>query len=215
MSRSNVLQFELSIEAAAIADASIIVKARIIEAADTVANMDVGRVRPAAVRSFWPQIQDETVGGHSVGYGVNGNRVRYRPSSAAVSRAEEVSYGWMLEHVHDDERRIVLGRWAMCLAAPRIAGSFRAFCKKTGRSRSTADRRIDQQISDIAAAILKNAQSLQEPNWSRVVPMIPNSGIDRNTIATPAHWMAEGAKPRHIPEMLEPLDDAQTQRRAG
>ncbi len=187
--------FDLNLHAAAVADASIIVKARIVEAADTIAHLDVSGLRPAKVKSLWPVTVKDTIGGHDPSYGMDDTRVRYRPSSAAISRAEEVSYGWMLTYVKDDERRIILGKWAICLAAPRIGGSFRTFCKETGRVRRTAERRIDQQIRDIAAEILKNGQSLHAPNWSRVSPLMPNQGSDFHTMATPTSWMADGARP--------------------
>ncbi|CAI2936052.1 conserved protein of unknown function [Aminobacter niigataensis] len=205
--RSIALPSDLSYEAATIADASIVVKARLIEAADTMAHLDVGRLKPAAIRTFWPQAPGDTIGGHDVGYGINGHRVQYRPSAAAISRAEEVSYAWMLDFVEDDERRVILGKWAMCLAAPHLAGSFREFCKKTGRVRRTAERRIDQQTQAIAAAILRKAQSLQAPNWSRVSPLLPNQGKSFDKLATVTNWMAPGAKPTHRTDLLEPLPD--------
>lgn len=182
-------------EQAALADLIIIVKARFIEAADTIAHLDVGRLRPSKERSLWPSFPGETVGGHHVGYGTNGQRVRHVPSSQAISRAEEVLYGWLLDHLETDEERILVGRWAACLAAPKIAGSFRQFCKKTGRSRSTAERRVNLALERVALAILKNAQSLQAPSWSRVVPMMPNQRSDLGKMATVTSWMAPGAKP--------------------
>jgi hypothetical protein len=206
MNRSNALQYDYT-EAAALADLITIVKARFIEAADTIAHMDVRQLRPAKVRSLWPALQVETigVGGHHPGYGINGNHVPYRPSSKAISRAEEVMYGWLIDYAGDDETRILLGNWSMCMAAPRLAGSFRQFCKKTGRSRSTAERRLDVAFERVARQILKNAQSLQGPSWSRVVPMMPNQRIDLDTLATVTHWMAEDAKPTHRADMLEPM----------
>lgn len=192
---------------AALADLIMIVKARFIEAADTLANMDVGQLKPSKARSLWPVYQTENVGGHHPGYGINGNHVPYRPSSKAISRAEEVMYGWLLDYVGDDEGRRLLGKWAACQATPKQAGSFRGFCKKIGLSRSTAERRVDHAFKAVAAAILKNAQSLQGPDWSRVVPMMPNSRMDIGKMATVTRWMAPDAKPRHIPEMLEPLVD--------
>lgn len=205
MNRSSALQFDLSLHAAAVADASILVKARIVEAADTIAHLDVGGLRPARVKSLWPVTVKNAIGGHDPSYGMDDARAPYIPPSSAISRAEEVSYGWMLQFVHDDERRIILGKWAMCLAVPGIFGSFRTFCKETGRVRRTAERRIDQQINAIAAAILKNAQSLQAPNWSRVSPLMPNQGRDFDMVATSTHWMQADAKPQHRPEMLDPL----------
>lgn len=182
---------------AAVADLVTIVKARFIEAADTIAHMDIRQLRPSPVRSLWPAMQVEQygVGGHHPGYGINGNRVPYRPSSKAISRAEEVMYEWLLKYVPDDGR-ILLGKWAACQASPKRAGSFRQFCKKMGLSRSTADRAVERVIKGVAAAILKNAQSLHGPNWSRVMPMMPNSRIDPGKMAIVTTWMAEGAKPR-------------------
>ncbi|MHA6641332.1 DUF6362 family protein [Mesorhizobium sp. A623] len=196
-------------EQAALADLITIVKARFIEAADTMAHMEVRNLKPAAIRSLWPAFQIETVGigGHHPGYGINGNRVAYSPSSKAISRSEEVLYGWILDYVETEEDRILLSRWSICMAVPRIAGSFRQFCKKTGRSRSTAERSVTQSLERVALAIFKNAQSLQGPNWSRVVPMMPNQAINLDMVATPTHWMQAGAKPHHYKEMLEPLPD--------
>lgn len=193
---------------AAMADLITIVKARFIEAADTIAHMDVGQLKPSAVRSLWPVYQTENVGGHHPGYGINGDRIAYRPSSKAISRAEEVLYGWLLDYVPDDRSRKLIGVWASCQATPRRTGSFRQFCKKNGLSRSTTERRIDGAFKAVAAAVLKNAQSLQGPNWSRVMPMMPNSRIDIGKMATGTAWMAPDAKPRHIPEMLEPNEAA-------
>lgn len=216
MNRSSALQFDYA-EKAAIADLITIVRARFIEAADTMAHMDVSNLRPAAVRSLWPTVQVEAVGvgGHHPGYGINGNHVPYRPSSKAISRAEEVMYGWLLDYVDGDENRILVGKWAMCLAAPRTAGSFRQFCKKSGRSRSTADRRLNDTFERVARLILKNAQSLQAPNWSRVVPLMPNQGNDLHIIATVTHWMAEGAKPTNRPDLLDPVEGGSQRRNAA
>jgi hypothetical protein len=197
MNRSNALQSEPIDYAyeAALADLITIVKARFIEAADTLAHMDVRQLRPNAVRSLWPAYMTENVGGHHPGYAINGNHVAYRPSSKAISRAEEVMYGWLLDYVDDEDCRRLVGKWSVCQATPSRAGSFRSFCKKIGLSRSTAERRVDRAFKAVAAAILKNAQSLQGPNWSRVMPMMPNSRIDLGKMASVTTWMAEGAKP--------------------
>ncbi len=178
MNRSSALQFDYA-EAAAVADLITIVKARFIEAVDTMAHMHVRNLRPAAVRSLCPASQVETVGigGHHPGYGINGNRVPYLPSSKAISRAEEVMYGWMLEYVASDDSRILVGKWSMCMAAPRIAGSFRQFCKKTGRSRSTAERRLNDAFEQVAG----------------------------DMVATSTHWMRADAKLQHHREMLDPI----------
>ena len=72
------MQSDLSIHAAEVADASLIVKARIVEAADTFAHMDVRGFSPATLRTFWPASPPD-----SQGYGYNEVKVRYRPSASA------------------------------------------------------------------------------------------------------------------------------------
>jgi hypothetical protein len=176
MNQNIALRFDdLSEEAAVVADVSMIVKARFVEAADTLRHIDVKGVRPAALKAFWPE--------HALEY--NEIRVRYRPDAAAISRAEEVMYGWLLQHVRDDERRILLGKWSMCLAAPDIAGSFREFCKTTGRIRRTAERKLAGEIQHVSSQLIKNLQSLHEPDWSRVSPMMPNSTTDLHKMRIP------------------------------
>lgn len=188
---------ELSDGAAAIADGVPIVRARFVEAADTMLHMDVRGIRPATVKAFWPE--------HILDY--KEVRLRYRPSASAISRAEEVMYGWLLD-VQDDERRVLLGKWSMCLAAPHIAGSFRDFCSQTGRIRRTAERWLHGEFQRISSAVINFPQSLQEPDWQRVSPMMPNSAIDFDRVRTPAakhdmHWLPADAKPFHDPDSPE------------
>ncbi|WOC14989.1 hypothetical protein [Pseudochrobactrum sp. MP213Fo] len=204
MNQKSALTFEqLNENAAIIMELSFVVRARIIEAADTMMHINVGGIRPSVMRTFWPDYQDDEIGGHSVGYGRNETRTRYVPTSKAISRAEEVLYCWMPEYVLDDERRLILSQYGMCMAAPKKVGSFRSFCEKTGRVRRTAERRLDTQIIDITAILWKKAQSLQCPDWSRVSPMLPKSGIKLDKMATVMHWMSEGARPSNLPETRE------------
>ncbi|ENN87837.1 hypothetical protein RHSP_47988 [Rhizobium freirei PRF 81] len=126
---------DLSQQAAEIADLSLVVRGRFVEAADTMVHLDVRGVRPDRMRTLWPEVLPEPMDHADI-------RVRYRPSAAAISRAEEVLQDWLRIHVRDEERRILLSRWSVCLAAPYVAGSFRDFCARTGRVRRTAERRI-------------------------------------------------------------------------
>ena len=192
---------DLSEEAAVIADASWIVKARFVEAADTMRHIDVRSIRPAAVRSFWPDLQPEPMDHVDI-------VIRYRPDAATISRAEEVMYGWLLDHVRGEDKRILLGKWSMCLAAPHIAGSFRDFCRTTGRIRRTAERNLHSEFQHVSSEIIKNAQSLHEPDWTRVSPMMPNSRSDLDKLRRPVerhalHGMTIDAKPVHDPDSPE------------
>lgn len=197
MSQSNaLLADDLSEEAATIADVGLIVLARFVEAADTVAHMDVRLVYPGQPKSLWPEHWRE----HPE------NSVSYRPSRTAISRYEEVMHDWLPRLIRNDEQRILASRYAMCLAAPRIAGSWRQFCKKTGRNRSTADARRLAAFQSVASQLLKNAHLLREPDWSRVMPMLPNSATDLDRIRDraseadrPGFWRSEQHWPLRLP----------------
>ncbi|MFT4184808.1 MAG: DUF6362 family protein [Rhizobium sp.] len=190
----NALQVDdLSERAATIADISMIVRARFIEAADTMVHLDVRGVRPDRMRTLWPDVLPEPSDHGDI-------RIRYRPSASAISRAEEVLQGWLLTHVRDQERRILLSRWSVCLAAPYVAGSFRDFCARTGRVRRTAERRIQAEFQNLAGALLAALPVLQEPDWSRISPMMPNSsgGLERAKAPVAKHesyWLPEDARP--------------------
>lgn len=206
MNQSSALQFdELSETAAVVADTVLIVRARFVEAADTMNNMEVRSLRPAVMRSFWPDSPADTIGGVSVGYAINGNKLRHRPSASAISRAEEVMYGWLLDYVKDEGNRVLIGKWSMCLAAPRQAGSFRQFCQKTGRVRRTAERRLLNEFTSISSALLKSVQSLHHPDWERVSPMMPNTCTDFDKVGTPVerHWLPDDARPVYDAESPE------------
>ncbi|TQX91299.1 hypothetical protein EQW76_00750 [Rhizobium sp. rho-13.1] len=197
MNQNSALRSELSEEAALMADLSTVVKARFVEAADTMLHLDVKGLRPAAVKAFWPE--------HVLDY--KEVRLRYRPSSAAISRAEEVMYGWLLDYVHQD-RRALVGKWSICLAAPHIEGSFREYCQKTNRIRRTAERWLNSEFTSVSSSLLKFAQTLHEPNWSRVSPMMPNSSTGLHKVGTPvdksiSHWLPADAKPIFDPASPE------------
>lgn len=184
---------DLSDRAAEIADLSLIMRARFIEAADTMVHLDVRGVRPDRMRTLWPEVLPEPIVHTDI-------RVRYRPSAAAISRAEEVLQEWLRVYVTDEERRILLSRWSVCLAAPHVAGSFRDFCARTGRVRRTAERRIQSEFQKLSGALLAVSPMLQEPDWSRISPMMPNSpgGLDRVRPPMPrheTHWLPDDARP--------------------
>ncbi|WP_349958807.1 DUF6362 family protein [Rhizobium sp. ZPR3] len=184
---------DLSHRAAEIADLSLIIRARFVEAADTMVHLDVRGVRPDGMRTLWPEVLPESMDHADI-------RIRYRPSAAAISRAEEVLQEWLRVHVGDDERRILLSRWSICLAAPYIAGSFRDFCARTGRVRRTAERRIQSEFQTLAGVLLAASPMLQEPDWSRISPMMPNvpGGLDRVKPKAPkheTHWLPDDARP--------------------
>ncbi|MHC2297879.1 DUF6362 family protein [Rhizobium mongolense] len=214
MNQNSALRFEdLTESAAQIADASLIVRARFVEAADTLLHVNVRGLWPAALKAFWPE--------HALDY--KEVRLRYRPSASAISRAEEVMHGWLLEYVKDEDRRVLLGKWSMCLAAPHVAGSFRDFCKDTGRIRRTSERHLQNEFQRISSELIKFPQSLQESDWSRVSPMMPNSATDLDKVRTSVakhdlHHLMDGANPVYDPlspelaELVKRLEKANRRR---
>ncbi|MFK0163507.1 DUF6362 family protein [Rhizobium sp. NPDC090279] len=190
----SALQFnDLSHRAAEIADLSLIIRARFVEAADTMVHLDVRGIRPDRMRTLWPEVLPEPTDHADI-------RIRYRPNASAISRAEEVLQEWLRVHVKDEERRILLSRWSICLAAPYVAGSFRDFCARTGRVRRTAERHIQSEFENLASVLLAASPMLQEPDWSRIAPMMPNtpSGLDRAKPPSPkheTHWLPDDARP--------------------
>ncbi|MDL2408418.1 DUF6362 family protein [Rhizobium calliandrae] len=194
MTHRNALQDDdLSEPAAEIANLSLIVRARFVEAADTIIHLSVRGVRPDQVRSLWPDVIPEPSDHADIS-------IRYRPDAAAISRAEEVLQNWLLTHVRDEERRILLSRWSVCLAAPNIVGSFRDFCGRTGRVRRTAERRIQSELQNVANLLLTISPTLQEPDWSRISSIMSNSTGSLERVKTPpakheVHWLPEDAKP--------------------
>ncbi|NLS19514.1 hypothetical protein HGP16_23535 [Rhizobium sp. P40RR-XXII] len=198
----SALRFDtLSLRAAEIADLSLIVRARFVEAADTMVHLDVRGVRPDRMRTLWPEVLPEAM--------VHGDmRTHYRPSAAAISRAEEVLQEWLRVHVKEGERRILLSRWSVCLAAPYVAGSFRDFCARTGRVRRTAERRIQSEFQNLASVLLAGLPILQEPDWSRIAPIMPNASgrFDRVKPQAPKHenhWLPDDARPVFDPASPE------------
>lgn len=199
MSQNSALPFDnLTENAATIADVSLVVRARFVEAADTFVHLSVRNLRPSHAKSYWPDIQPDPMDHVDI-------RLRFRPSASAISRAEEVFYSWTLDLVESEESRILLSRWSICMAAKHIAGSFRDFCKFSGRSRSTAERRLRNEFSNLSAQLIKKANLLHQPDWSRVVPMMPNSVTDFDKVETPmarspGFWLPEDAKPVFDPD---------------
>lgn len=189
---------DLTAEAALVADTSLLVRARFVEAADTMAHVSVRGTRPSETSSFWPAYTPEMIDPD--------RGPRYRPSSAAISRADEVMQDWLLDFLPDQEHRILTARWAACLAVPQMAGSFRSFCRKSGRNRTTAERRIDVAFQGIARKFLNSSRLLRDPDWSRVMPMLPEWGSEIDMVAERVtermtYWRAEDAVPVHRPEV--------------
>lgn len=205
---------ELSEDAALLADTVLFVRARFIEAADSFAHVQVSGTRPSVASGFWPAMISETVDGDYVS--------RYRPSPGALSRMEEVMHHWLPDYIGDAEQRVLVLRWSASIAVPKLVGSFRSFCKKTGRNRTTAERRADVAFYSVASSLLKGVKLLREPDWQRVMPMLPEWGSEIGMVAERVterhnHWRADDARPTDLPESrnFTWADDRNDRRRRG
>lgn len=185
MSRNSVFFNKMNIDAVQFSEACLIVRARVVEAAETMTYTYVKGAFPARLRAFWPDCPDD--------YGKEKTRSYYQPDAPAISRAEEVFYHWF--SLLDDESRVILCTYAFRQAVPKKYGSIGNFCRKKRISRSTFDRHVTKAIQTIAVTIVKNAQLLQCPSWKRVVTIMPNSRIRNDMMRTVTHWRADDAKP--------------------
>lgn len=218
---------DLTEEAAQIADASLIVRARFVEAADTMRHLDVRLYEPPrGTRSVWPSFpgdtfnlsadaRNKTSGANKVSaaYGMDPTVVRFMPSRAAISRMEEVMHLWTADLIVDDRARFAVVNWSTCLVWPKKNGSWRAFCEERQISRSTADRDVQATFLSVARELRKSAKSLHHPEWERVMPKLRSFAMEIDRIRDhaagadephrehgPTHWMAKDAKPANDPD---------------
>jgi len=112
MSKKNAYYDILNMDAVRFSETALIVRARIVEAAETMAHTHVAGAFPPQMRSLWPEYKDQTISSHPIGYGKNEDRVRYHPDAKAISRAEEVFYKWFPNV--PDKHRPMLCSWAFC-----------------------------------------------------------------------------------------------------
>lgn len=185
MSRNSVFYDKMNIDAVKFSEASLIVRARVVEAAETMTYTYVKGAFPARLRAFWPDCPDD--------YGKGKTRSYYQPDAPAISRAEEVFYHWF--PLLDDESRVILCTYAFRQAVPKKYGSIGNYCRKKRISRSTFDRHVTKAIQTIAETIVKKGQLLQCPSWKRVMTIMPNTRIRNDMMRTVTHWRADDAKP--------------------
>lgn len=185
MKHRDVFYEYLDLDAVRFSELCLIVRARVIEAAETMTYIYVKDAYPGKLKSFWPA--------HQYDYCVETPRNYYRPDASAITRAEEVFYDWF--PLLPDEARPKLCAYAFCLAAPRKYGSIKQYCKKQNYSRSTFDRFITKVIQALAQKKCKSSKMLHLPNWKRVMTLMPNSCIKIDKIATVTYWRTDDAKP--------------------
>lgn len=145
-----------------------IVRARYVEAADTERRMPTARTGSAM--GYWPSYEYSFE--DKAGWGskrlAEEREMRFRripPSSAAISRHEEV-VRWTATLIDNERDRRIVWAWAWC----RLTGlSFSARCRKRGWVKATAYRRLQATMERISASLGNEASLLRYPDeiWMR------------------------------------------------
>ena len=185
MNHRHAFYNRLDLDAVKFSEACLIIRTRIVEAADTMTYIQVKDAYPAKLKAFWPTYQYED--------NTEPPQNRYIPDAAAISRADEVFDDWFPKV--NDQSRPLLCSWAFCIAAPKKFGRFSEYCKKNNKNRRSAERQIATIIQGFAVTICNKSQMLRFPNWKRVSQLYPKSVKQLDMMATVTYWRAGDAKP--------------------
>lgn len=181
------------------------VEHRVVEAAETL--MLMPKVQgPKAYGNAMPQPLKEWEQ-----YGSEPSRYVSRPSRDAIDRMPE-TWTWINGlPVADDRRLLYAWAWVKARRGKKIAD----FASREGMNARTLRREISR-ICQVIANDLNRNHIVRLNNRVDVVSEIPDE-VDPEQISSvkyASHWMAPDAKPRHIPEMLDPVDRPKVKRTA-
>lgn len=175
------------------------VRDRVIEAAETLT------ASPAALGPRMTSSMADVFRGYVDDYRRGeGTRVRRIPAPGALSRMEE-TWGWINSFLGDQGRKTLYdygflkSRQGMYLAR---------YLEKNGVQRRTFERRVVkacQQIADNLNRLCRVRLTHALDGMSQNRAEEPPSTVASEKRAS-YHWMAPGAKPRHLPERLSPVD---------
>lgn len=177
---------------------ALLVRERLVEAADTMAHLQVDRVGPSQPRGRWPVYARE----HKDAYGYGQVQVRYIPDAAAISRADEAR-AWINALVDEDRARQIVWARASCEAGKR---SFAGWCRKNRVARRSAYRLTDLIHERVALSLCKASINLRYPDYGRVAQHegIGGGQIDSLSIsASPRSFMDDDARPVDVPEVRD------------
>jgi hypothetical protein len=174
---------------------ALLVRERLVEAADTQAHILAERVGPGKLKSLWPVFAQD----RNDAYGYGQVQVRYIPNAAAISRAEEVR-AWINALVDEDKARQIVWARASCEAGKR---SFAGWCRKNRVPRRSAYRLTGLIHERVALSLCKASINLRYPDYGRVAQHegIEGGQIDSLSIsASPRSFMEDDARPIDDPE---------------
>jgi hypothetical protein len=174
---------------------ALLVFERLVEAVDTQAHLQVGKVGPSKPRGMWPVYATEKMDG----YGYTPVQVRYVPSAAAISRSDE-ALAWLRALVENEKAIRILWARAECEAKKL---KFARWCRENRIPRSSAYRLTNLILERVALNLCKASINLRFPDYGRLgqITGIEGVQIDRLSIsASPRSFMDDDARPVDVPE---------------
>lgn len=143
---------------------AITVRDRFAEAAATERRLPHEKAGPSEKMGFWPEFRAtfEDMTGWGSKRLAEERELRFRrlpPSSAAISRWEEVLCVWTPDYLRDEKERRLVWYWAFCASGGK---SFAAVCRKKGWVRRTAYARLGRLFERIAGDLVNDCRFLSD-----------------------------------------------------
>lgn len=174
------------------------VEHRVLEAAET----ELALPKPRGPQMFGSSMPD-LVRERQDAYGYTATRIRRVPSPGAIARYDVV-LDWLVAMPSLIDREF-LWFWAVSKVSPKR--SLRSYANENGINSRTMRRQITAICQQIA-------NDLNRRNTFRLT--MPIAHVSENPLEADAetvssvsyatHWMAPGAKPQHLPDQLDPVD---------
>lgn len=187
-----------------------IVRSRFIEAADVERRSPRERLGPSTKLGYWPEFQAtfEDMTGWGSKRLAEEREMRFRrlpPSSAAISRYEEVLLVWTAEYLDTEYERKLVWFWAFSQSGGR---SFSSVCRKKGWVRETAYHRLNRLFARISAKVVNEPNSLNRngniPDCTTLplVGLIPCTLDELPDTQSPRSWN-DGSTSTDQPDMRD------------
>jgi len=183
------------------------VKARVIEAAETL------MASPAALgprmTGSMSGVFSEYIDAYRRG---EPTRVRRIPAPGAISRMEE-TWTWINTFLEEKERKVL---YDYSFLKTRKGMYLARYLERNGVQRRTFERQVNkacQHIADNLNRLYRVRLTMGLDGVSQIT-----QEVDPETVASVTYanwWRTPDAKPRHLPERLEPIQRAPAKARAG
>ncbi len=172
------------------------VEHRVLEAAETLMLLPAAKGPQAFGSSMPAYVQDWQA------YNSEPSRYRARASRDAIARMPE-TWEWINTFLGEEDRKLV---YAWAWVKTRKGKSINDFASREGMNNRTLRRRITSIFKNVAG----NLNRLHAVRLKVSVDHVSEIGEEMNpetvsSVNYATHWMAPDAKPRHLPEQLEPV----------